>query len=232
MSLDPPEAVICDYGKAVHSQRESKSNTGPIPTLAPEVHMDGHRSYDNRIDIWGIGYVCCQILVNPYSIKHFDMTKGLDEARHTIIMEQLSGYARLGPLQHTFIDLVKRMFAWDPANRPTAAEALQHSCFQESGDDISSSDSSPQVEISYSKKPRSEASACIPPQGRKAALGFHSSECHTGDTELASSGDGSPDFDSAEGTSAAWQAFHKQQEVARAQVSEYGEQRKQLLRRR
>ena len=73
MSLDPPQAVLCDYGKARHRLKERDTRLGPIPTLAPEV--DGVTDYNNKIDIWGIGYVCCWILFFEYQQENIDNNK-------------------------------------------------------------------------------------------------------------------------------------------------------------
>lgn len=131
VSLNPPDAVLCDYGKAIESQSETDSRIGLIPTLAPEVNTEGRRRYSCKIDIWGIGYICCLMLLGSYMRESLDMRKRPNKAWHDAIMTQLSHYARLRPAESNFTDLVRKMLAWEPADRPTAAEALQHPCMRE-----------------------------------------------------------------------------------------------------
>ena len=237
-SLKPPIAVLCDYGKAVRSPFATESRIGPIPTLAPEVDTKGHAHYSNKIDIWGIGYVCSRILFNAYMIQNLDMGNRPDKTWHEAIMAQLSEYAKFGRSQRSFAALVSKMLAWDPADRPTAAEALQHACMQDLENESPSSSSDSQTKVSYSnKRSRFETNNSTALQGNNSASGSEDAfpRHRSGDTQSLSSGDRRPDSDSVEGTGAAWLAFHARQARARTQLFKAGQHRPSsgsLLRRR
>ena len=96
-TLDPPKAVLCDYGKARRSLKETDSKIGPIPTLAPEVN--GFREYTNKIDIWGVGYVCCSILFPEYMRANVDITKppNRNVAWYMGLRDQFDTYRKRGP---------------------------------------------------------------------------------------------------------------------------------------
>ncbi|KAI4143803.1 MAG: hypothetical protein LQ341_002813 [Variospora aurantia] len=55
LSLNPPRAVLGDFGKTIRAQSHKDRQIGPIKTLAPEV--DGSTYYDAKIDIWSWGVV-------------------------------------------------------------------------------------------------------------------------------------------------------------------------------
>ena len=127
LSLKPPRAVLCDFGKAIPTTRHFDSRIGPIPTLAPEVN--GVSLYDNKIDIWGIGYICCWILFPEFQRAHNKSRP--DKAWHNIALGHLINYERSGgPLEQQFAELICRLLFWAPEKRPTAAQALQHPCMQ------------------------------------------------------------------------------------------------------
>jgi serine/threonine protein kinase len=127
-SLVPPSAVLCDYGKARQTDRHIDTHLGPIASLAPEV--DGQNRYDNKIDIWGIGYVCCEILFPEYQHNFRARNQNIppNRAWHNGAMGFLLGYAKQGSAESSFANLILDMLAWRPADRPTAAEALKHPC--------------------------------------------------------------------------------------------------------
>lgn len=131
MSLDPPQGVLCDYGKARRSLKEKDSRIGPIPTLAPEV--DGEGYYDSKIDVWGLGYVCCCILFPAYQRQRVDNLRPPNRNLkwYVGLTPLLKTYQERGPLERSFGDLVTKMIAWESENRLTAAQALQHPCMQQ-----------------------------------------------------------------------------------------------------
>ena len=224
-SIDPPASVLCDYGKAHQEPTSTESRIGPIPTLAPEVDTDNVRTYDNKIDLWGIGYACSRMLFYDYMTKNLNNRVRPNEAWHIAIMAQLTQYARRGHLESSFADLVRKMLAWNPKDRPTALQALEHPCMQEKvEDETSSSSSESQVKVSYTNK--------APRLGKPDES---SPEGSSGDTEIATPGARPPSFDSSELTGAAWLAYHRGQEQARAQAAQSGKRQASdpsLLRRR
>ena len=132
MSVDPPRAVLCDYGKATRSSKANEHRLGPIPTIAPEV--DGKTEYDNKIDIWGLGYVCCWVLFPAYFARMVDnhKTPKRNVSWYTGLLELVRGYRQQGgPEERSFADLARGMIEWDPRGRPTAAQALQYPCMRQ-----------------------------------------------------------------------------------------------------
>ena len=178
LSIKPPLCDLCDYGKALKHPVSNDSRIGPIPTLAPEVDRDNIKFYDNKIDIWGIGYVCARMLFNAYMVKNVNNRKRPDEIWHQAIMSQLARYAKSGPLESSFADLVRKMLAWNPKDRPTAIQALQHSCIRESASESTSSSSS----HSSPKAPHNNKAP------RLTQSNNHSIEYNSGDTEIAAPG--------------------------------------------
>lgn len=182
MSLSPPKAVLCDFGKARHASTHRDTHIGPIPTLAPEV--DGQTWYDSKIDIWGIGYVCCWILFPGFISKHYDIRP--DKTWHTKAMTHLSGYESNGPMESSFADLIRQMLAWTPVHRPSAAEALQHPCMQAISASPAASSSETQKRAAKQSKLRHNAAieTTDDPKSGPASPPPPPQQHHSGDTEI------------------------------------------------
>ncbi|CAL8584852.1 hypothetical protein XPA_010435 [Xanthoria parietina] len=60
LSLEPPKAVLGDFGKTVAAVSSQSAHLGPKHTCAPEVN--GTNWYNNSIDIWSMGIVCLEVL--------------------------------------------------------------------------------------------------------------------------------------------------------------------------
>lgn len=235
MSVNPPRAVLCDYGKVVFSACHMDSRIGPISSLAPEV--TGKSPYDQKIDVWGIGYVCCWILFPIFQNEHVKGDERPNKAWHKDAMTQMTQYeARSGPLERSFADLIRHMLAWSPGNRLTAAQALRHPCMQpDSLSAVSSSDSEDirPAPIKFAKtahtKPRILAATTNP-----ATPHLNQTEDGpSGDTELLTSFERPSSLeDYAQGTGAAMLAFHADRERAKAQDAYQAMAPHQLLRRR
>lgn len=204
MSLVPPRAVLCDYGKARHAPWHVDSHIGPIPTLAPEV--DGHARYDNKIDIWGIGYVCCGILFPSFQRKFLlrNNSGRPDRSWHIGIMALLSEYQSSGPTESSFADLVRQMLAWTPRHRASAAEALRHPCIQAISASPIANSSESQERSGKLQKLRHDApneAKNDPASGRASP---EQQQDHSGDTEILTPGRRPLSFDdSALGAKAA-----------------------------
>ena len=122
MSDDPPQAALCDYGKATKAEKAFETTIGPIPFLAPEVGEPG--GYTNKIDIWGVGLVCCSILF-PKAINDL----GTGGKRPNInwwwaMLEMLSKYKKKGKQENSFADLIEGMFCWRHRERYTVGVSL------------------------------------------------------------------------------------------------------------
>ena len=129
MSWHPAQAVLCDYGKAIKSTRERISTLGPIHTLAPEV--DGQTDYTNKIDIWGLGFIYCAILLPEH---HRKVVSGKPPSKNLAwyvgLKPLLLDYGTPGSLERSLGNLVLRMINWNSNARPSAAEALKHPCME------------------------------------------------------------------------------------------------------
>lgn len=125
LSEKPPRAAICDYGKAIEAEVSKDTRIGPIHTLAPEVWTAAESGYTRSIDVWAFGYAIADILGYrpraPYPRISLD--------RHREILNKLRTHAERVPEDEGVVDLATRMLAWNPSQRLTAAEALEHTCW-------------------------------------------------------------------------------------------------------
>lgn len=130
MSVDPPQAVLCDYGKAIYADEATSTKIGPIQFLAPEV--GDPEGYRDKIDVWGVGLVCCWILFPEYIKIGIKKGSKPDIKWYRDIISLLGQYANRGRQQRSFGNLIEGMLRWSSTNRLTAAEALQHPFLQPS----------------------------------------------------------------------------------------------------
>ena len=117
MSESPSQAVLCEYGKAVKAGRAFQTMIGPIPFLAPEVRDPN--GYTNKIDIWGVGIVCCSMLFSK-AISDLS-TKGQqpDATWWRMMSDMLAKYEGKGDQEKSFSHLIKGMFCWRHQERYT-----------------------------------------------------------------------------------------------------------------
>ena len=124
MSLDPPKAVLCDYGKAILAETHIDPGLGPRSTLAPEVSDDASSQYDHKIDIWAFGWACCYL----WFPRHPCLRRKAETNFLKDLQPAITSYRLRGALENLFADLVVSMLSWEPANRPSAEDALDHPC--------------------------------------------------------------------------------------------------------
>lgn len=136
VSIEPPKAVILDIGSVCH-MRAGESGIKPRPGaygtvsyLAPEVETE---TYNERVDIWALGLVGheiflgrhpWQLAVNPwrpdtnpnyqYYLKVY--SESLQDLRNAHISSTKN--------------LISKMLAWDPRERLSAVDALEHDCMR------------------------------------------------------------------------------------------------------
>jgi serine/threonine protein kinase len=127
LSLNPPEAVVCDYGKAVKAQSSTHSCLGPFEFTAPEVWLG---AYDSRIDLWSWALAMAILLGYDHS-----STDKITTADISNIQRYLRIRGRDDEGFEAFCRLLRHMLEADPAARPTIAEALEDGCWDAIDDD-------------------------------------------------------------------------------------------------
>ena len=122
VSLDPPTAAICDYGKACQKATSANTYIGPVFTLAPEVQLG--RRYDRRVDVWSLAYAWYRTLFPGFPAQR------VDRPRLQEMQRALQKFAKEGELQFMLAELMERMLAWDPEQRIGVDAALAHECMR------------------------------------------------------------------------------------------------------
>ena len=122
MSENPPQAVLCDYGKAVKAEKATQTNIGPIPFLAPEV---GEKAgYTNKIDIWGVGIVGCFILF-PKAVNDLIVEGERPNIKwYSMMLTMLSTYKEKGTQEKNFANLIEGMLGWRWQTRLSVSVSL------------------------------------------------------------------------------------------------------------
>ena len=122
----PPKAAICDYGKAIESESSDNTKIGPIHTLAPEVwNMETYGPYTRSIDVWAFGYTIAEVLGCLGRVGNHPIAP----ERYKAIVFMLQNHGIRCPDDKDLVDLALRMLTWDPTERLTASQALQHRCW-------------------------------------------------------------------------------------------------------
>lgn len=128
MSMHPAQAVLGDFGKAVRAERSCYAFLGPAYTVAPEVDINGIKSYDNKIDVWSFGIVMLRSITNCSVPRERATTEW-----HDGVMQALAQLSNLKRSNRDVVNLISAMLDWDPRNRPSASEALAHPCLRSRG---------------------------------------------------------------------------------------------------
>lgn len=127
-SYNPPIAAICDFGKATQSRRSTTTTIGPVPMVAPEVWTASpRRPYGPPLDIWSLGYAWLSTFGPLNWVLSSAGNAETDESRCRGIHRVLDDRTRNGDVPRRLSALMQRMLAYDPSQRCTAAEALEHS---------------------------------------------------------------------------------------------------------
>jgi serine/threonine protein kinase len=125
LTIDPPHAVICDFGKATREIRSTFTKIGPICTCAPEVwDKDGH-AYSNKIDLWSWAYAIAEVVG-----FHCDHRSQISGSRIFQIHNTLRAHARRVSKDALLVELLKALLNPDYKQRPSASEALKHNCWK------------------------------------------------------------------------------------------------------
>lgn len=137
VSIDPPKAVILDLGLAHHIEAsEVKLGIQPMPGqvgtvmyLAPEMEL---QPYNEKVDIWAFGLIALQLMTgfHPWkmAVNPWRPDTNVDY-NHTLLYyhTHLRDWKRTAP--DTVENLVSKLLEWDPKDRLSAEQALQHPFF-------------------------------------------------------------------------------------------------------
>lgn len=114
-SYQPPVAAICDFGKSKHGTTGIKSGLGPPGFTAPEPGRG--EEYTNAIDIFSLGLSMLASLQG-----HRWPAPLSDPDNHAQLLAHLASLQ--GCMPDDLAAILCSMLAWDPAERPTAQQAL------------------------------------------------------------------------------------------------------------
>ncbi|KAI3840860.1 hypothetical protein MKX03_009988 [Papaver bracteatum] len=144
---------IADFGQA--REIDSKSPCSDYVTTrmyrAPEALLDSV-SYTSAVDMWAVGaimaelysfrplfpgknradqlYKICSVIGSPTYESWAEGIQLANSCGYKFPQVHLYGLSTMIPsASHEAIDLIKSLCSWDPKNRPTAMEALQHPYF-------------------------------------------------------------------------------------------------------
>ncbi len=135
ISVTPPRAALCDYGKAIEAADSIVTTIGPICTIAPEVwSVSIHGPYTAKIDMWAYGYAIAEIM--GYSVAKHPGSDGyrtnnpqITRNRHIAILEMLHAHSKRVTEDEPLVDLVSKLLVWNPEGRWSVDQALEHVCW-------------------------------------------------------------------------------------------------------
>ncbi|KAL8727593.1 MAG: hypothetical protein Q9166_005942 [cf. Caloplaca sp. 2 TL-2023] len=115
------EAVLADFGKAIRETVHDDTSLAAWTFLPPELQQGKKHRYDQKLDIW--------MLAGAMIRSFFPGMRNLSPrspADYRHVRHELEQDTKSGGLAQLFY----RMLSWNPAARPSAAEAYANSCFQ------------------------------------------------------------------------------------------------------
>lgn len=124
VTLSPPEAALCDFGRTIEADESSDTAIGPKCTLAPEVWEQ--RSYNNKIDVWSLAFAWVDTFVPELPRPEY-----IDRTTHREIFNFIQFLLHVGKILEQFAILLRQMLAWDPRERLSSEEALEHPCWKD-----------------------------------------------------------------------------------------------------
>ena len=111
---EPEHAGLCDFGKLCRTKADTATTIAAWCWLPPEIQKYGKEAYNQKIDIWMLGYA----LIFSWYRGNVGQANLRDSRDHRMVMQSLS------KSRDPFLLLFANMLSWDPACRPSAQEAL------------------------------------------------------------------------------------------------------------
>ena len=124
-STDPPNpgrAVLCDFGKAVHSKKATETNLAAWMFLPPEVQYGKLYAYSDKLDVWMLGYALVRSW-RSQNTRHLSSRRQMTVREHGELMECLKP-SPITEKESQLWQVLADMMAWNPKRRPSATEAL------------------------------------------------------------------------------------------------------------
>lgn len=124
MSHKPPVGAVIDYGKVTSRGTATSNCLAPKDAQAPEI--DGTRSYNKSIDIWGAGYSMGGVLV-PVIRTLPSWNRGSPQSR-TWVREahtHLDDFGTQSRAHRRLANIVKGMLQYNSSSRLTVEQVLE-----------------------------------------------------------------------------------------------------------
>lgn len=119
-----PRAAICDFGKSKRGATGVDMCLGPPAFVAPEVWIQ--QGYTNAIDVFSLGLT----ILYTFLLDRRDAGPMKKDSGYIAALRRLAGLREQGLIPEELGALLCSMLSWDPVDRPTAAQALDHEAWQ------------------------------------------------------------------------------------------------------
>ena len=137
----PLRATLCDYGKLCQQDTDNVTTLAAWAHLPPEIRKppETPHTYDRKIDIWllGLTLLYCwfprkwmQGKAELRDEAHYDKVMPLLMDPMKSLWQEDNGAFLRDPGAPKFVSLIRQMVSWDPADRPSTLEALNHESMQ------------------------------------------------------------------------------------------------------
>ncbi len=123
----PAHAALCDFGKLFRRPTDTDTILAAWCWLPPEIVKGEKRTYNQKIDMWMLSHALLYMWL-PHIFKNRELRL---QPYHQRALSLLKGLAATdSPPESGLFSLLYSMIAWDPQDRPTAQQALEHPSMQ------------------------------------------------------------------------------------------------------
>lgn len=123
VTLSPPEAALCDFGRTIEAEESMDTAIGPKCTLAPEVW--GLCPYNNKVDVWSLAFAWLDTFKPGLPRPDY-----IDYETHRQIINFIQSLFETKKISEQFAILLRQMLSWDSRERLSSEEALKHPCWK------------------------------------------------------------------------------------------------------